>query len=72
MGSEPLRLVSRSDSGQVGRRPALTDDQAATARTVHAAGMDMTTVAAILGVSPSTAYRACGLVTGRNVATATA
>lgn len=61
------REAAQARGKSVGRKPALTDEQAATARTMHGAGMDMTTIATTLGVSRSTAYRACGLITGRYV-----
>ena len=43
---------------QVGRKPALSPDQAATARTMRGAGMDITTISATLKVSRATIYRA--------------
>lgn len=61
------REAAQARGKSIGRKPALTDDQAATARAMHAAGMDITTIATTLGVSRSTAYRACGLIKGRYV-----
>lgn len=59
------REAAQARGKSIGRKPALTDDQAQTARTMHEAGVNLTTIASTLGVSRSTAYRACGLIDGR-------
>jgi DNA invertase Pin-like site-specific DNA recombinase len=47
----------RPGGRQVGRPPALTPEQAQTARTLREAGTDITTIASTLGVSRATVYR---------------
>ena len=51
------REAAKARGRQVGRPRALTGDQARTARTLRAAGTDITTIAATLGVSRATVYR---------------
>ena len=52
------REAAKARGKQVGRKPALSPDQAATARTMRGAGMDITTISATLKVSRATIYRA--------------
>ncbi len=52
------REAAQARGRQVGRPPALTPDKVRTARTLREAGTDITTIAATLGVSRATIYRA--------------
>ncbi len=52
------REAAQARGRQVGRPAALTPDQVRTARTLREAGTDITTIAATLGVSRATIYRA--------------
>lgn len=52
------REAARARGKQVGRKPKLTPVQAATARQMRAGGIDITTIAATLGCSRATVYRA--------------
>ena len=51
------RAAAKARGKRLGRKPALTSEQAVTARTMREAGMDITTIAATLKVSRATIYR---------------
>jgi len=51
------REAAQARGKQVGRPPALTSEQARTARTLREGGTDITTIATTLGVSRATIYR---------------
>jgi DNA invertase Pin-like site-specific DNA recombinase len=54
------RDAAQARGRQVGRPRALTDSQVHSARTLRQAGTDITTIAATLGCSRATVYRATG------------
>jgi len=56
------RAAAKARGKRVGRKSALTADQARTARTLREAGTDITTSATTLGVSRATSYRSRELV----------
>ena len=51
------RAAAKARGKRLGRKPALTPDQAATARTMREAGIDITAIASTLRVSRATIYR---------------
>jgi DNA invertase Pin-like site-specific DNA recombinase len=60
--SAAAREAARVRGRRVGRKPVLTPEQVAVARTLRAAGTDITAIATTLGTSRTTIYRACAPV----------
>jgi DNA invertase Pin-like site-specific DNA recombinase len=57
------RAAAKARGKQVGRKPALTQGQGRTARSMREAGIDITTIAKTLNVSRATVYRYTEAVT---------
>jgi DNA invertase Pin-like site-specific DNA recombinase len=55
--AQAAREAAKARGRLVGRPPAITQDQAETARTMRAAGIDVTTIARTLNTSRATIYR---------------